>query len=100
MNLKALLLALSTALLPACASMEAGDIFGGERYTYSEGFYDGHYGPLYSGFWGPDHYFYYSTAAGQPHFRDSARHFREHAAEGFRPTRVPDRMHVAHPHPQ
>ena len=86
---------LAMTLLPACATSERQTaIAHPSNVRVSEVYYDGHYGPLYSGFWGPDSYFYYSIS-GPVHRRDSGRHVRRQAANGFREVAVPDRMHTA-----
>jgi len=86
-------LALTGALLAAsCASTGGREESG---LTYNTVYYDGHYGALYSGFWGPDHRFYYATAAGKPHFRDVGAHVRPSAANGFHQVRIADHMHTA-----
>jgi hypothetical protein len=81
-----------TLCAAACASMNGGEEPG---LTYNTVYYDGHYGSLYSGFWGPDHRFYYATGAGKPHFRDAGAHVRPRPAIGFHELRIADHMHTA-----
>ena len=63
------------------------------RVRTSQVYYDGAYGHLISGYWGPDNTFYFSTR-GPAHRRDAAHHIRRQPADGFRSTRVPDLLHA------
>lgn len=60
--------------------------------VYSDGYYDGYYGPYSDGYWGPDGFFYYSS--GGRFVRDDNHHFRRDTGPGFVKVRVrpaPDR---------
>ena len=46
-------------------------------------YYDSFYGPVASGYWGPDGMFHYEMTAGGPWLIDRAHHFRRDAANGF-----------------
>src|SRR5262249_53306833 len=73
-------LAASAALLTMSACVTGYE----SGITYADGFYDNSYGPVWSGYWGPDGAFYYSQRRGRPFVRDDANHFRRDAADGFR----------------
>ncbi len=79
----------------ACASMTAcADTYyatdGGHHRLHAyehtaigyDGFYDGHYGPVYDGYWSSEG-FYYSPAEGRPYVLDRENHFRHDAYNGY-----------------
>ncbi|MFM5894122.1 MAG: hypothetical protein ACKOQM_06775 [Novosphingobium sp.] len=45
-------------------------------YPRSYGWYDGYYGPVHSGYWGPGGYYYYRMHARDRWRRDEGWHFR------------------------
>jgi hypothetical protein len=87
----ALALAGCTMGLSACATDGYGYSYGAssigwdQPYAY-DGWYDGHYGPIYDGYWGSDNYFYYRGSASDRGFRRADRdHFLRNAPrQGYR----------------
>lgn len=96
--MKRLVLAVAASLsMAACAGVERPSPSASRpevrralaNVTVNQVYYDGHYGRLVSGFWGPDNQFYFSTG-GIAHRRDAGRHVRRQEAPGFERVRVPD----------
>ncbi|AXB77402.1 hypothetical protein V474_17630 [Novosphingobium barchaimii LL02] len=89
MNIKvaALALAASSLSLGACATDGYGGYGGvqmgyGSPYAY-DGWYDGHYGSIYDGYWGGDDYFYYRSNERDRRYRRADRnHFMRQAPQG------------------
>ena len=97
MKRTALVVVISSLLLAACASVAPQQSARPEvrramaNVTFSQVYYDGHYGRIVSGFWGQDSFFYYSTGT-MLHRKDAGRHVRRQEAPGFERVRVPDLM--------
>lgn len=58
--------------------------------TYHDAFYDDFYGPIHSGYWDLDGFFYYQLRSNSGYVRDHGRHFRREAYHGARPHRFND----------
>lgn len=69
----------SVAILPPAS----GDIVATTEPTVATVYYDQFYGPITTGYWGPDNMFHYRVVANGPWLIDRARHFRRDAATGF-----------------
>ena len=82
---------LLTALAGCVAYGPAGGGYGGP--VAGDAYYDGYYGPIVTGYWGPDRVFHFE---GRDHRwrRDTDRHFRRAAGRGFRHVHF-----AAHPRP-
>ncbi len=79
----------SVALVAAAAvSMTAcADTYGHRDHyasvgVYADGYYDGFYGPIDTGYWGDDGAFMYRGSDQQFH-RDDSGHFRKDTAQGY-----------------
>ena len=74
----------STLTLSACHDGYDGSLaVGWSTYPYY-GWYDGHYGTIYDGYWGPGDAFYYRL---NPHDREFRRGDRQHFRRGDSPPR-------------
>jgi hypothetical protein len=71
----------------ALGGCETGGYYGGGvayggGYPY-DGYYDGYYGPIDTGYWGNDGYFYYRSHPNEQHFhRGDHEHFSRQAGNG------------------
>jgi hypothetical protein len=108
-DLKAPLAAIALAAIPlaGCATDGYGYGYGngyyggdyGDRYAYSDGYYgspydvwyDGYYGPIDSGYWGGDGYFYYTTGNSRDWRRGETGPFRREAYGNYRHYQFPRR---------
>lgn len=69
-------LALGLVALSGCDDDYRGASIGMNPSPYA-GWYDGHYGPIFDGYWGFDNLFYYRTGPNDRAFRrGDPRHFR------------------------
>ena len=93
------LVALLAATAPAVASN--GPIKPSPAVDSYTAYYDGHYGPIYNGYWTAKSEFFYSTAPGRSYVRDDGRHFRRvmitgyHPVEGFGPELIKEAAFAA-----
>jgi len=76
-----------TGTLAACADGDHGPIAPYEAASLGA-YYDGHYGPYRSGYWGMNGYFYYLDMSGFRYRRDREHHFRHDPFAGFSPVPV------------
>src|SRR5262245_51033548 len=64
--------------------------YAGGPFGYYDAYYDNFYGPIYSGFWHNDGFFYYQNYYGGPWYADYNHHFRRDHFRGGQRGRFPD----------